>query len=629
MATVPSQVEELERRALELQPDIEHTMRQAQEITRLRRANMGLAARADLSRSRNLGDVISGLESDLQNLRLDLAAAQRLPVMEPSLIDARWTTPRAPGQEFGKRSLNTIKTIVVEHTATLADIAPDSLAAMHVGQGKPAIACHFLVGYDGTTYWTQPFEIAVTHTLDSEVNRDSIAVSLAGNFNGEAPGEAQLEAAAELLAWLVGLFGLDLTAIRGRREIEDVSSPGAQWMQGAHYKGTLLALVYELLGGDPGRAAPEGRGWGPLASQPAPRVSKPQVVDLVNSLPKHPTLAPYPKRSVPISALAIHHTDTQKGMTVQQLAQYHVYGVRKDTRGNLIKAQWPGIGYHFVIASDGTINQTQREQTRSYHVGSKGNETCLGISFVGRFMRYGYDGKLQRAEDQIPTPAQLRSGGQLVAWLMQEFNVASEKVMGHKDVVGGGTACPGEHWEGGLKWRNLLWQEIQKALDATQECDADHPIEHYLLFWDHGTSWAANDWQGAQNYIAHFRPTAGFSVQDALQARHVTIVGSTAGVSATDEARLRAACVQVHRLGGATEKATKAMLDALVAKNTPWPGALPGLVRATQEADSRHLEASCGGESHPVEPDEWTVPDDWEQLLARLTRVGEPESDGD
>jgi N-acetyl-anhydromuramyl-L-alanine amidase AmpD len=617
VATIQSHVEELERRALELQPDVERTARQAQEIRKFRGTSEGLVEQADVIRSKSLGNVVSGLESDLQYLLRDLTAAQKLPVNEPSLVDVRWTCPSASGRAYDKRDLNSIKTVLVEHTATLGNVTPESLATTHLGQGKVGIACHFLVGSDGTIYWTQPIEVAVTHTLDPELNRDSIAVNLAGNFGGEAPGEAQLEATADLLAWLVSVFGLGLQAIRGRRELEAVSSPGAQWMRGANYKSTLLALIRERLDGHPGSGALQMRARGVFATQTAGRVPKPQVVDVVDSLPKHPTLAPYPHRTVPISVVAIHHTDTPRTMTVKQLAQYHVYGVRNDAKGNLVKAQWPGIGYHFVIASDGTIYQTQREQTRSYHVGGKGNAFCIGIAFIGRFMRYGYNGKLQPAEDQIPTAAQLQNGGQLVAWLMQEFNIAPEKVMGHKDVVGGVTACPGEHWEGGLKWRHLLQQEIQTALNPAQECKGSQPMEHYLLFWDRGTSWAAEDWKSAQNYIAHFRPTTGFSVQDALQARHVTIVGSAAGVSASDEARLTAACVQVHRLGGATEKATKAMLDDLVAKNTPWPGAPPCVLQAGTETKSLDMQSADEGVNLDFEPDEWTVPENWEQLLVR------------
>jgi N-acetyl-anhydromuramyl-L-alanine amidase AmpD len=616
VATIESEVEELERRALDLQPDVGRIAMLAQEALKLKRASETLVEQAGQVRVGALSGLVSGLENDLALLHRDLTAAQDVLADEPPLVDMRWMIPGSSDCAYSKRSLSHIKTIVVEHTATLEDVAPEGLARTHVEQGKPAIACHFLVGRAGTIYWTQPFEVAVTHSLIPEINRDSIAVSLAGSFNGEPPGTVQLNATADLLAWLLGIFGLDVTAIQGRRELEAVSSPGAQWLHGTNYKATLLALVRQRLEGSSKDITQPMQTRGQLASEKTGKVPRPQIVDVVSSLPKHPTLGAYPNRSVPISVIAIHHTDTSKKATVQQIAQYHVYGVRRDAKGTLIKAQWPGIGYHFVISPNGTIYQSQREQTQSYHVGGKANSYCLGISFIGRFMRLGLDGKTQSEQDQIPTPEQLRSGGQLVAWLMQEFDIPLEKVMGHRNVVGGYTACPDEHWEAGVKWRDLLRSEIQAAVDAVQGGDGSRPLEHYLLFWDHGTSWAAGDWTSAQDYIAHFRPTTGFSVDDAMQSRHVTIVGGPCGVSTDDEARLRAAGIDVHRLSGADEAETRAMLDGLVAANTPWPGAPPAEPRTAREAKPLDTELTIDENLGDLWPDEWTVPDDWERLLA-------------
>ncbi len=91
-------------------------------------------------------------------------------------------------------------------------------------------------------------------------------------------------------------------------------------------------------------------------------VSKPAMTDVVDSLPKHPTLPPYERRTSPVRRVVIHHTDTPSTMTVRQIADYHVNGERRDANGNLVKAQWPGIGYHYVIGPDGTIYQTNRER---------------------------------------------------------------------------------------------------------------------------------------------------------------------------------------------------------------------------------------------------------------------------
>ena len=52
----------------------------------------------------------------------------------------------------------------------------------------------------------------------------------------------------------------------------------------------------------------------------------------------------------------------------------------------------------------------------------------------------------------------------------------------------------------------------------------------------------------ALDYIVHYAPVVGFSVDEALNAEHVTIVGGTSAVSTQDEQRLRTGGSQVSRL---------------------------------------------------------------------------------
>jgi hypothetical protein len=91
------------------------------------------------------------------------------------------------------------------------------------------------------------------------------------------------------------------------------------------------------------------------------------------------------------------------------------------------------------------------------------------------------------------------------------------------------------------------------------------------------------------------------------------IVGGDAGVSGSDEARLRTAGVDVHRLAGKNETETKAMLDALVAANTPWPGAPPVAPRSP--------ELPGDAVDTPTGPDEWTVPDSFEPNEAAIAQA--------
>ncbi|MEZ4770435.1 MAG: peptidoglycan recognition family protein [Caldilineales bacterium] len=253
--------------------------------------------------------------------------------------------------------------------------------------------------------------------------------------------------------------------------------------------------------------------------------------------------------------------------------------------------------------------QTQRPETRSYHAGNANNDS-LGVSLIGRFMRRNWNGTPIPTDQQLPTPQQMDSTARLVAWLMKEHGItAVTKIVGHKEVSD--TSCPGDQWLEGANWKQLLHGKIEAIRQAPP-----HPVYLMLMFWQHGDQWAEADWRSAQAYIAHFRPATTFTPGDGFAARHVVIVGGDAGVSGQDEARLRAAGVDVHRLAGANEAQTKAMLDALVAADTPWPGA-PRIPEQPRGDDTLPADPPAG-------PDEWTVPDDYQPEVVRTVREAQP-----
>lgn len=645
-------VEALEQVTAALKTDAAGLARLATNSRTLKETADALAIRGAQADLPDLRPQFDALAAEIKRLEDQVAAdsvTSGPAVPQPALQDRRGKLPTGAAAPYPTRDATAIKRVVVHHTATRSDITPERVAEVQVGQGRPGITYHFLVAGDGTIYWTQPLDVAVAQATKAEINADAIAVALAGNFTSAAPTDTQLAAAGALIAWLLSQRRLTPADMVGRRELENVASPGNQWQQGAAFKNTLLARIQEALDAanpDPNqqvtrlrqrvaaleaqvgalqaqvtqipalqtrihdlektiadRDAEIARLRDLLAAGTGGRVARPAIVDMVDKLPKHPTLPAYRQRVKPVTMLVVHHTDTRKDITIQQLAQYHVYGERKKPDGTVLKEQWPGLGYHFVVAPDGVIYQGQREDTVSYHVGGDPNGFSIAISLIGRFMNTDLKGGPQPAEDQAPTPQQLRSAGHLAAWLMQEHQVPLERIMGHRDVWPTATVCPGEHWKTGLKWWGLLEQEIK----GVQQGRAALKLEHYLLFWDRGTVWAESDWRSAQRYIEHFRTTSGFSVEDALQARHVTIVGGDAGVSGTDEQRLVAAGVTVHRLAGKDETETRGLLDKLVADNTLWPGAPP------RTAPTRGLADSAVERIYPdaATYDEWTMPADW------------------
>lgn len=277
----------------------------------------------------------------------------------------------------------------------------------------------------------------------------------------------------------------------------------------------------------------------------AGKVVQPAIFDIVDALPKHPTLRYSQRQRRQITHLCIHHSATPANIAIERVAQYHITA---DPSRN--KEAWPGIGYHFYVKPDGAIYMTNRLETVSYHVYGN-NERAVGICVSGDFTR------------AVPTVEQINSTAHLVAWLMQELNIPEQNVLGHREFPQNDTSCPGVQWLEGRQWRTMLMQTVRAFRTGQGPGVWPKTITHYVLFWQRPDSWAREDWLAAEKYIARFRPTAGFSLDDARNAEFVTIVGGEAGVSREAEQMLRAAGCKVDRLAGVDYADTKRILDTL------------------------------------------------------------------
>lgn len=96
------------------------------------------------------------------------------------------------------------------------------------------------------------------------------------------------------------------------------------------------------------------------------------------------------------------------------------------------------------------------------------------------------------------------------------------------------------------------------------------PLRHYLLLSAH----SHKQWQQlvlARQYITRFQVAFGFSLQEALHARRVTIVGDTSQVSLEDEAELKRAGVRIERWLGDLG-ALEIILQDRLAQNSEFGG---------------------------------------------------------
>ena len=123
----------------------------------------------------------------------------------------------------------------------------------------------------------------------------------------------------------------------------------------------------------------------------------------------------------------IHHT-ASADVSASTIHQWH------------LNQGWSGIGYHFVVRANGTIERGRPELAIGAHAGSAGNGDSIGVVLTGNF------------ETGKPTAAQMDSLASLIKDLRSRYgNLA---VIGHKDVMA--TACPG---------KNFPWDELRKRLE--------------------------------------------------------------------------------------------------------------------------------------------------------------------
>jgi N-acetyl-anhydromuramyl-L-alanine amidase AmpD len=480
----------------------------------------------------------------------------------PPIQDITDSLPHHPTKQYGTRALDQITLISINHTATGPTITPQRIAEVQVNQqGRPGISYHYFIAADGTIYQTNALTTVSEHT--GQFSPESVGIGFAGNFTTDIPTDAQLGSGGRLCAYLLQTLHLNLEAIKGASELIQTQSPGLQWLQGRRWKDTLLeqtraALaaggpavdleslrrrIAELEGEVAQQKAEIARLEAQIAVTPPPVVARPAIEDVTDKLPRHETLQ-YQSRSVDsIQILVMHHSAVPASVGVERIASYYVQNL-----------QWPGIGFHYFITAEGRILQTNALTTVSYHA-KDADPVSVGICLAGNFT------------DVMPPAQQLDAAAQLCTWLLQELKLPIEAIKGHKDYVV--TQCPGNQWDGGSNWRQALLDKvkaIQASLAAVPVSPAAKPLEHYVLFWQYPDSWAQKDWEGAENYIGRFRPTCGFSLDDALRARYVTIIGGPLGVSTEVEQLLRQSGCIVERIAGADEAKTKKILDDLAKK---------------------------------------------------------------
>ncbi len=137
-----------------------------------------------------------------------------------------------------------------------------------------------------------------------------------------------------------------------------------------------------------------------------------------------------------ITHIVIHYSATyeDQNLTVKDIDAMHC------ARG------WSGVGYHWVIRRDGTVDAGRAENVVGAHVGGQ-NTGKIGICCIGGLNRA--TGPNKGVDNR--TPAQIESLIKLIRECLKRYPGA--RVLGHRDLAA--TQCPGFDVQ---QW----WGKVQK-----------------------------------------------------------------------------------------------------------------------------------------------------------------------
>jgi len=174
----------------------------------------------------------------------------------------------------------------------------------------------------------------------------------------------------------------------------------------------------------------------------------------------------YPKNApLPLYRIVVHHTADPLNQTVKQLQDKE-----------MDDAKYSDMPYHFVITSDGKVNEGRAIDVVGAHAGLiEGNKDIkkdpdygsIGIVLTGDFEKRA---KNYWTPDK-PTAHQLASLQRLLNHLVQKYNIDPANILKHREVSRGGaeTVCPGAILIPHVDGCKLTVQVALKVLAAAEQ----------------------------------------------------------------------------------------------------------------------------------------------------------------
>ena len=166
--------------------------------------------------------------------------------------------------------------------------------------------------------------------------------------------------------------------------------------------------------------------------------SKPQQEQTIQQPNKSQQQFSFPEDARPWTGIIVHHSDSPEWTTVEDIDKWHKERTYVDKNG--VTKHWKGIGYHFVIYTDGSVHPGRPLTEIGSHAKGRNTEN-IGICLVGK---------------EKFTPEQFKSLQNLISQINNNFNISS--VQRHHE------QCPGKSVN--VETLNQMVQEKQDKNDS-------------------------------------------------------------------------------------------------------------------------------------------------------------------
>lgn len=141
--------------------------------------------------------------------------------------------------------------------------------------------------------------------------------------------------------------------------------------------------------------------------------------------------------------IIVHHTGAEE-KDAAQIRRYH------------LSLGWRDVGYNFIIERSGRVVKGRSLTVPGAHCRAGGmNRHSIGVAVIGNMEKHG------------PTPLQQKALLQLLTKLIHGYGIPVENILGHREVPGAATVCPGRFTD---------MAAVRRALGDHAEKDLPGPV---------------------------------------------------------------------------------------------------------------------------------------------------------